>query len=217
MRPVTERRRRRQAGFTLLELLVAMAVFAVIGAMALGGLNAVVDQGEIAGGQMARLAELQRAMRVLTADLGGIQPRFVRDELGGGSGSFGTPSELPLVTDGRGEFLLRLTRGGWSNPSRAPYRGTLQRLQYRLKDDVLIREYWAVTDRVLGERPRQEELLTGVERLEFSYLDQGREWVTQWPPPSRATPGNGERPRAVRVKLTLEDFGVIERTVEVVP
>lgn len=206
---MTERRHRRQAGFTLLELLVAMAVFAVIGAMALGGLNAVIDQGEIAGGQMARLAELQRAMRVLTADLGGIQPRFVRDELG-------TAGELPLVTDGRGEFLLRLTRGGWSNPSRAPYRGTLQRLQYRLKDDVLIREYWAVTDRVLGERPRQEELLTGVERLELSYLDQGREWVTQWPPPSRSAPGNGERPRAIRVKLTLEDFGVIERVVEVV-
>lgn len=214
MRPVTERRRR-DAGFTLLELLVAMAIFAVIGAMALGGLNAVVDQGEIAGGQMARLAELQRAVRVLTADLGGIQPRFVRDELGS-SGNLGTPSELPLMTDGRGEFLLRLTRGGWSNPSRAPYRGTLQRLQYRLKDDVLIREYWAVTDRVLGEKPRQEELLTGVERLELSYLDQGSEWVTQWPPPSRSTAGNGERPRAIRVKLTLEDFGVIERTVEVV-
>jgi general secretion pathway protein J len=209
MHPVTERRGHRQRGFTLLELLVAMAVFAVIGAMALGGLNAVVDQGEIAGGQMARLAELQRAMRVLTADLGGIQPRFVRDELG-------TAGELPLVSDGRGEFLLRLTRGGWSNPSRAPYRGTLQRLQYRLQDDVLVREYWAVTDRVLGEKPRQEELLTGVERLEFSYLDQGTEWVTQWPPPSRAAPGNGERPRAIRLKLTLEDFGVIERTVEVV-
>jgi general secretion pathway protein J len=209
MRPVTERRHRRQGGFTLLELLVAMAIFAVIGAMALGGLNAVVDQGEIAGGQMARLAELQRAMRVMTADLGGIQPRFVRDELG-------TAGELPLVTDGRGEFLLRLTRGGWSNPSRAPYRGTLQRLQYRLQDDVLIREYWTVTDRVLGEKPRQEELLTGVERLELSYLDQGREWVTQWPPPSRSAPGNGERPRAIRLKLTLEDFGVIERVVEVV-
>jgi general secretion pathway protein J len=208
MRPVTERRRR-HAGFTLLELLVAMAIFAVIGAMALGGLNAVVDQGGIAGVQMARLAELQRAMRVLTADLGGIQPRFVRDELG-------TAGELPLVTDGRGEFLLRLTRGGWSNPSRAPYRGTLQRLQYRLQDDVLIREYWTVTDRVLGEKPRQEELLTGVERLELSYLDQGREWVTQWPPPSRSAPGNGERPRAIRLKLTLEDFGVIERVVEVV-
>ncbi|MBL8226172.1 MAG: type II secretion system minor pseudopilin GspJ [Chromatiales bacterium] len=202
-------RRRRHAGFTLLELLVAMAIFAVIGAMALGGLNAVVDQGGIAGVQMARLAELQRAMRVLTADLGGIQPRFVRDELG-------TAGELPLVTDGRGEFLLRLTRGGWSNPSRAPYRGTLQRLQYRLQDDVLIREYWTVTDRVLGEKPRQEELLTGVERLELSYLDQGREWVTQWPPPSRSAPGNGERPRAIRLKLTLEDFGVIERVVEVV-
>jgi general secretion pathway protein J len=200
---------RRAAGFTLLELLVAMAVFAVIGAMALGGLNAVVGQGEIAAQQMARLAALQRAMRVITSDLGGLQPRFVRDELG-------TPGELPLVTDGRGEYLLRLTRGGWSNPSRAPFRGTLQRLQYRLDEDVLIREYWPVLDRVLGEKPRSERLLTGVERIEFAYLDQGPEWLTQWPPPARATPGNGERPRAIRVTLKLADFGTLERVVEVV-
>jgi general secretion pathway protein J len=201
--------RRVAAGFTLLELLVAMAVFAVIGAMALGGLNAVVGQGEIARLQMARLAALQRAMRVIVADVAGIQPRFVRDELG-------TPGELPLVTDGRGEFILRLTRGGWSNPSRAPFRGTLQRLQYRLEEDVLIREYWPVLDRVLGEKPRSERLLEGVENIEFAYLDQGSEWVPQWPPPARATPGNGERPRAIRVILKLEDFGTLERVVEVI-
>ncbi len=198
-----------QRGFTLLELLVAMAIFAVIGAMALGGLNAVLGQGETATAQMERLGKLQRAMRLLTTDLAGIQPRFVRDELG-------TPGELPLVTDGRGEYLLRLTRGGWSNPASAPYRGTLQRVQYRLEEKTLIREYWPVLDHLLGDEPRREELLTGVEEIRFTYLDTGNEPLVQWPPPARAQPGNGERPRAIRVALKLEGWGEIERIVEVV-
>ncbi|MDH5275423.1 MAG: prepilin-type N-terminal cleavage/methylation domain-containing protein, partial [Gammaproteobacteria bacterium] len=37
-----------QSGFTLLELLVAMGIFAIIGAMALGGLNAIVGQETLA-------------------------------------------------------------------------------------------------------------------------------------------------------------------------
>ena len=72
----------RQAGFTLLELLVAMGIFAVIGAMALGGLNAVVGQETQAQAQTERLAMLQRALRLIGTDLGSAEPRFVRDELG---------------------------------------------------------------------------------------------------------------------------------------
>ncbi len=202
-----------QGGFTLLELLVAMGIFAIIGAMALGGLNAVVGQESQARIQTERLAALQRALRLMTNDFGGAMPRFVRDELG-------TPcKELPLVADGRIGYLIQLTRSGWPNPANLPHRGTLQRVQYRLEDGKLIREYWPVLDRVLGQEPRTEELLTGVKDVKLLFYDAGDgagEWQQQWPPLRDANTTAGDRPRAIQVTLELDDWGTIERLIEVV-
>lgn len=201
--------RRGARGFTLLELLVAMAVFGIIGAMALGGLNAVISQTTQAHAQMERLTALQRTLRLMTNDLASLQPRWVRDELG-------TQWEPPLVTDRAGTFLLRVSRGGWSNPAGLPHRGTLQRVQYRIDDGTLIREYWPVMDHVLGQEPRREELLNEVSSLKFLYLDDQGEWQAEWPPLQRGTAvRTAARPRAVRIQLELKDWGQIERLVEV--
>lgn len=201
--------RRKVSGFTLLELLVAMGIFAVIGAMALGGLNAVVDQTTIAREQMDRLGKLQRALRLMNGDFSNLAPRFVRDELG-------TAGEAPLLADGRLFGVdLRLSRGGWPNPAALPHRGTLQRVQYRLDDDKLIREYWPVMDHVLGQEPRGEELLSGVNEFKLFYLDTQNEWQTQWPPAQTGSTVVGQRPRAVRIVLDLEDWGAVERLIEV--
>lgn len=201
--------RRRVAGFTLLELLVAMGIFAVIGAMALGGLNTVVSQTTIAREQMDRLAQLQRAIRLMSSDFNGLAPRFVRDELG-------SAGEAPLLADGRLFGVeLRLTRGGWPNPAGLPHRGTLQRVQYRLDDDKLIREYWPVMDHVLGQEPRSEELLSGVDEFRLLYLDNQDEWQAQWPPAQTANTVASQRPRAVRILLELQGWGPVERLIEV--
>ena len=202
--------RRTVSGFTLLELLVAMGIFAVIGAMALGGLNTVVDQTTIAREQMDRLGKLQRALRLMSGDFSNLAPRFVRDELG-------TAGEAPLLADGRLFGVeLRLSRGGWPNPAGLPHRGTLQRVQYRLDDDKLIRECWSVMDHVLGQEPRSQELLSGVNEFKLFYLDTQNERRTQWPPPAQTTSTVvGQRPRAVRIVLDIKDWGAVERLIEV--
>lgn len=196
-------------GFTLLELLVAMAIFAVVSALALGGLNAVARQQELARADLAELAKLQRAVRDLVTDFSQLQPRYVRDELGQGG-------EAPLLADGQIDYLVRLTRGGWRNPAGFP-RGTLQRVQYRLDERRLIREYWPVLDHPLGMAPRSQVLLEDVDELQIEYLDDGGEWQPRWPPLQALNAGVAPRPRAVRFALELPGWGRIERLVELSP
>jgi general secretion pathway protein J len=197
---------RKTRGFTLIELLVAMSIFGIISMLALGGLNTIIQQQTLAREQMVRLGQLQRAVRLMTGDFEQLNPRHVRDILG-------QSTEPPLVTDGLNSNIVRLSRGGWRNP--APMqRGTLQRVQYRLEDESLIREYWPVMDAPLGMEPRSETILEGVIEVEVEYLDDASEWNTQWPPLSAINSTSFIFPRAVRIRFELESWGEIERLVD---
>jgi general secretion pathway protein J len=197
---------RKTRGFTLIELLVAMSIFGIISMLALGGLNTIIQQQTLAREQMVRLGQLQRAVRLMTGDFEQLNPRYVRDILG-------QSTEPPLVTDNLNSNIVRFSRGGWRNP--APMqRGTLQRVQYRLEDESLIREYWPVMDAPLGMEPRSETILEGVIEVEVEYLDDTSEWNTQWPPLSAINSTSFIFPRAVRIRFELESWGEIERLVD---
>ena len=200
-------KRRAVTGFTLLELLVAMAIFALISAMALGGLNTLLTQQVLAREDMGRLRDLQRTMQLLGNDFAQLHPRVVRDTLG-------RSTEPYLATYGAGEYAVRLTRGGWRNPAGLP-RGTLQRVQYRVEDNELVREYWPVVDAPLGMEPRAQVLITEVEAFEIEYLDNDLTWHGEWPPLEQAGNPAPVRPKAVRLRLELGDWGEIERLVEI--
>ena len=196
----------RMRGFTLLELLVAMAIFAIISVLALGGLNAVITQQTIAKDQLQRLAALQRALRMMTDDFVQLNPRFVRQVLG-------DAMDPPLVTDQLGENIVRLSRSGWRNPVPVA-RGTLQRVQYRIEDEELIRDHWLVMDYPLSVEPRSEVLLENVTEIEIEYLDETDQWSTQWPPIRQGLVTGFIYPRAVRINLDLADWGEIVRIVD---
>jgi general secretion pathway protein J len=203
------------AGFTLLELLVAMAIFAIVGALALGGLNTVLTQQDIARRELAELAKIQRAMRLVMGDFSQINPRWVRDPF------LGDSAEAPLVGPGRGDFIVRMTRDGWPNPYGIQARGTLQRVQYRLEDRKLLREYWPMPDTTLATQPRSETLLEGVESLKIEYCGQAQQdassdqCIEQWPPADLAKDGAIGNPRAIRLILEIDGWGTIERLAEV--
>jgi general secretion pathway protein J len=202
--------KRRIRAFTLVEVLVALAIFGMLAAFAYGTLSRTLSNAEILTERMQRLQSVQRTMRFLSEDFMQLAPRPVRDELGDNFGP-------ALYTDVQSDFAVELTHGGWSNPAALP-RGSLQRVAWRLEEDELVRYHWTVLDRTLSNEPAGRALLDGVESITFRFMQENGEWTEQWPPDNRPGPlGLRQRPRAVEIVLTLADATEVWRLLEVAP
>lgn len=207
--------RRSARGFTLVELLVAVAIFAVIGIAAASGLRSVIRLRDQNDQTMHRLRQVQLAMAILARDFSQLAPRPIRDELG---------SERPALAAGPDNVPpIEFTHGGWPNPLGLA-RSTQQRVAYTLEDGKLMRYTWPMLDRSVQVDPLKQELLPDVTAMDVEYLDpSGGDFQNVWPPinvgaaSSASKPPSDLLPRAVSIKLTLKDWGEVTRIVEVGP
>lgn len=200
--------RRRTSGFTLLELLVALAIFGVVAAMAYGGLRSVLNTRAAAEKQAAELAELQLGFTRMERDIEQIVARGVRDSLG--------DRQPALRGESGGETLLEFTRTGWRNPS-GQARSHLQRIAYRLKEGQLVRLSWSALDQGPSAEPQESVLLDNVTAVEVQFLDKSLAEQALWPKPDAAA--NNEKdtlPRAIQVSVEIKGWGRINRLFRVV-
>jgi general secretion pathway protein J len=197
-------------GFTLIEIMVAVAIFAVMAMLAWGALSQSLSNADMLTERMQRLQTIQRTFRYLSSDLTQAAPRPIRSELG--------DSLRPAILSSLGgDFAIELSHGGWGNPVGLP-RGTLQRSAYRIEDHELVRYYWNVLDRTYSNEPVVAVLLEDVEGLAFRFFDDGGESYEVWPPQTAGGGGNRRaRPRAVEIILSLPEEGEITRLLEIAP
>ncbi|RUO26430.1 type II secretion system protein GspJ [Aliidiomarina minuta] len=189
----------RTRGFTLVELLVAMLIFALIGLASYTVLSQMTDSDARSKERQQALNEVQFAMLMLERDVRQMVRRPVR----------AVPQEqrdIFVLSDGRTLDSdmdgLAFVRAGWSNPNAQLPRSTLQPVLYRVRDNVLQRIYNTYVDDV-SARPYVQDLLHGVEDFRIAYLHDG-ESINTWNRP-------GELPQIVVVQITLEEYGYIER------
>jgi len=200
--------RSQQRAFTLIEIMIAVAIFSVMSVMAWGALSRSLDDAEMLTDRMDRLQAIQRAMRLITTDIALAAPRPVRNEIG--------DTQLPaLLSSISGDFALEVTHGGWGNPAGLP-RGTQQRSAYRLEEDQLVRYHWNVLDRTFSNEPVATVLLDRVESLFFRFYADTGDPSEVWPAQGAGNPLRA-RPRGVEIVLSLEDAGEITRLIEVAP
>jgi general secretion pathway protein J len=193
----------RARGFTLVELLVALVVFATMAALAYGGLNSIArTRGELAR-QGDRFRDLTRAIDMLNRDIGESVARPVR----GASGQ-----ELPAFI-GTSE-QIELTRVGFANPQ-AEQRSNLERVMYEVDANSMKRGRYAVLDRVQDTAPTMTDLNVTVDALRLRYLTLGGQWLDTWPPPQPNDPTTAI-PRAVQWTLRTRDYGELQGVTELV-
>lgn len=184
-------------GFTLLELLVALAIFGLLATMSYSGLRAVLEQQSGTEAEAERLAELQKVYTLMQRDIEQTVDRPIRDEFG---------DTQPALLGGD---TLQLTRGGWSNPA-ARTRSSLQRVGYAFEDDELVRYSWSVLDRAQDSEPLRQPLTASIEQLQLRYLAANNEWREQWPdviPSADSETPPSILPRAVEVTLEHTHYG----------
>ncbi len=213
-----------QGGMTLLELLIALAIFALVATASYMALGQGIQIQERLQGQRSFWQGLESGFALIGRDLEQARARSPRVPGGGATPAFHAPASLRATRKGT---LIRLTRGGHSSFREGPVSPYL-RVAYRLRDGVLVRVTWPRVDAPSSEEAASAVLLEGIEKAEVRFLVPGSQrWLEGWPPGSAAAvtgeapagkeaPGAG-LPQAIELTLEMENHGRFRRLFHVGP
>lgn len=188
---------KRALGFTLVELLVALLVFALLASIVYAGLDRMSLTSIALGDRAERFAELQRAVAAIDTDLRQLGSRLGRDREG---------QLLPALAGAPDRLLAR--RAGRDNPAGLP-RSQLQQLRWGLGPDGLRREVWPDAIADPSDPPSGRTDYPSLRSIEFRYLDSLGRWQNDWPgalPPETL-------PAAIEYVIESERFGRVRRLV----
>ncbi len=186
-------------GFTLIEVMVALAIFAVMATIAYAGLNAMARTRADLAEVDDRLREVGFGLHLMERDLRQAVARAVRDSYGG---------ELPELI---GEpSRIEFTRAGVRH---APgvLLPSLQRVAWGVDSRRLMQTRWLQLDRAPSTQAQSREAITELDGLRLSYLDAAGVWQDRWPAP--AGDDRSALPRAVEIVLQFDDIGELRRLV----
>lgn len=161
----------KDSGFTLIELMVALFIFAMLAAAGVSLLSFGVRAQAAATQRLEDIADLRRFSTLLASDLAQALPRIAR-------GPDGQPMRAFTGNDGRSDpLLMGYVRSGWTNPDGAPRAG-IQRVDVIFVDGRLTRTAYPMVDGSVA--PAGVVLADRVEQLTMRYRDRKGEWRPRW-------------------------------------
>ena len=194
---------RTQSGFTLLEILVAASIFAIMSVIAITGIKSVLDAQESTNKVANLMRSLQNTLFYLEQDLQYVSNRNIRDEYG--------DEQTAIKAGSSGIQGLAITRAGIRNPQGLK-RSNLVRIRYWLDNNTLIRSRYKSLDRGPDNETIDRKLIDQIDEIEFRFLNNENKWIGFWPQPVQQNTAQ-ELPRAVEITLTHIELGKIKRLI----
>ncbi|MCX4029991.1 type II secretion system minor pseudopilin GspJ [Endozoicomonas sp. SM1973] len=223
-----------QSGFTLLEVVIAVAIFSLLGLATYQLFSSVLNTQTAVFERSEKVIALQRATFMLQRDIGNMVARSVRDELGGNEDTWSCDEF---------EQTFVFTHHAWDNPLNEE-RSELQRVQYRMVPDeeaeeqgnddlfILERDYWRVLDKAPEPKLYEQKLLAGIKSLKWRFLerkektsgssgtntnidDDWKECKDYAPSPNQGSANNRALPQAIEVTFEHTLFGELRVLIEV--
>ncbi|WP_269530757.1 type II secretion system minor pseudopilin GspJ [Chitinimonas sp. BJYL2] len=186
--------RLRISGFTLIEILVALAVFSVLAIISYQGVARMAVAKQVMDADNRKWRELTVALARFEEDFSQVADRAWRDE---GGTLRSAVRGGPGTQDANGAQLELVRYDG----------GRLTHLGYRQRDGKLELLIWDALDLAPRSAPTALALLEGVDALSLRFLDRSGQWYLAWPQGQQAA----QTPRAVEIKLTLTGGDTITR------
>jgi general secretion pathway protein J len=183
-------------GFTLLEILIAVAIVSIIAIIMVRGLEIVVISKNRIDAANSTIEELQLALTMIEQDLQQFVNRPVLDEAGNNEGA--------LIIAGN-PLTLTFTRGGYVNPEGVAKRSTLQRVSYQLHGLNLERVTWPILDRIESTPVLKRVLLKNVSALTLRFVANDQKFYNEWPQQGQVIPDG------IEMNITLENGKKIKR------
>jgi general secretion pathway protein J len=159
-----------ESGFTLLEILIAMFIFAILSLILSGALHNVINIQERTEISAERLRELQLANLFLSRDIEQTVNRPILNSAG--------KQEAAFIGTGKN---ITFTHAGVASYSDKLVRSNMQRVSYAANNNVLWQNSWTVLDQAPDSLPRKRELLADVTEVRFEFLDDKNKVHKEWP------------------------------------
>ncbi|MCG9738897.1 type II secretion system minor pseudopilin GspJ [Shewanella insulae] len=186
-------------GFTLLEMLIAIAIFAMLGLAANAVLSTVMKNDEVTAEFAQRLKSLQQGFGALERDFGQMVARTPR-LLEGGRGSTVIQTGKDLF-DSESEAIV-FYRIGWLNPDGLLPRGSLQSVAYVVQENNLERWYFPYPEPEFGAEPIKTVVIKNVLSVEYSFFVEDK-WERKFDASSL--------PKAIAMAVEVEGLGTVQR------
>ncbi len=187
----------RTSGYTLVEVVVALAIFALVSTLSVGIIKQAFDTRAHLIATNERMNAVELAISLIQRDAAHITNRAIRS----------TNNQLLPPFVGEANYV-EFTRNGVVNPNALSTRSTMKRVALLCENEQLIRRTWATLDGPTHRDFIDKVLLDNLNHCVFTYLTHNLEFLTEWRPHALGPNQQKESlPSAVALSLSVAQLG----------